>query len=255
MKPIVPWVGGKRRLLKYILPLIPDHKCYVELFFGGGAVFFGKDNSKNLSVLNDKDSELVNLYRVIAHHKDEFVRQFDMLLYSREMYRELKNQTAQQLTDIQRAANFYARLRMSFAKRADSGQAFGTWTQGKGIALFDFAEFDAVSALLKQAIIENGDWLEVARRYDREHSFFFADPPYFDTQGYAVAFDEGEYRKLADFMHACKGRVMLTVNAHPQLDEVFAGLAREEVAVRYSIKKAIGDERAESKEWIIRNYE
>jgi DNA adenine methylase len=97
MKPIVPWLGGKRRLLKHILPLIPEHECYVELFTGGGAVFFGKDNSKNLSVLNDKDGDLVNLYRVIAHHKDEFVRQFDLMLYSREMYIDLKNKKKQSL--------------------------------------------------------------------------------------------------------------------------------------------------------------
>ncbi|HEO9474068.1 TPA: DNA adenine methylase, partial [Escherichia coli] len=28
--PIVPWIGGKRRLAKHILPLFPAHTCYVE---------------------------------------------------------------------------------------------------------------------------------------------------------------------------------------------------------------------------------
>ena len=40
MKPIIPWIGGKRRLAKYILPLFPAHTCYVEVFCGGGALFF-----------------------------------------------------------------------------------------------------------------------------------------------------------------------------------------------------------------------
>lgn len=32
--PIVPWVGGKRRLAKRILPIFPAHECYVEPFAG-----------------------------------------------------------------------------------------------------------------------------------------------------------------------------------------------------------------------------
>ncbi len=42
-KPIVPWLGGKRRLAKQILPLFPDHSCYVEAFAGGAALFFLRD--------------------------------------------------------------------------------------------------------------------------------------------------------------------------------------------------------------------
>jgi DNA adenine methylase len=28
-KPIIPWIGGKRRLMKHLLPLLPAHNCYV----------------------------------------------------------------------------------------------------------------------------------------------------------------------------------------------------------------------------------
>lgn len=40
--PIIPWIGGKRRLAKQILPLFPKHSCYVEPFAGGAALFFLK---------------------------------------------------------------------------------------------------------------------------------------------------------------------------------------------------------------------
>lgn len=39
MNPVFPYSGGKRRLLKYILPVIPEHSTYIEPFAGGLAVF------------------------------------------------------------------------------------------------------------------------------------------------------------------------------------------------------------------------
>lgn len=36
--PIVPWIGGKRRLAERLLPYFPPHTCYVEPFAGGAGV-------------------------------------------------------------------------------------------------------------------------------------------------------------------------------------------------------------------------
>src|SRR5690606_20219578 len=78
--PIVPWIGGKRRLAKTILPLFPDHQCYVEPFAGGAAMFFMRPEPAKVEVLNDRNSELVNLYRIVQHHLEELVRQFKWAL-------------------------------------------------------------------------------------------------------------------------------------------------------------------------------
>lgn len=74
-QPIVPWVGGKRRLVAEILPWFEPHTCYVEPFAGAAALLFNKVPSK-VEVLNDVNAELVNLYRVVRHHLEEFVRQY-----------------------------------------------------------------------------------------------------------------------------------------------------------------------------------
>jgi site-specific DNA-adenine methylase len=32
--PIIPWIGGKRRLAEKLIPQFPVHSCYAEVFAG-----------------------------------------------------------------------------------------------------------------------------------------------------------------------------------------------------------------------------
>ena len=42
----ITYYGGKLNLIKQILPLIPKHRIYTEAFFGGGAIFFAKEQAE-----------------------------------------------------------------------------------------------------------------------------------------------------------------------------------------------------------------
>lgn len=66
LTPFLKWAGGKEQELKYILPVIPSFENYYEPFVGGGAVFFSVAAQNKF--INDKSSELFNLYTVIAQH-------------------------------------------------------------------------------------------------------------------------------------------------------------------------------------------
>jgi len=72
-QPIVPWIGGKRRLAERIFALFHAHRCYVEPFAGGAALFFLRPVPTEVEVHNDVNSELINLYRVVQNHLEEFV--------------------------------------------------------------------------------------------------------------------------------------------------------------------------------------
>lgn len=124
--PVIPWIGGKRRLAKEILPLFPEHTCYAEPFCGAAALYFLKKQSE-VEVLNDINGELVNLYRVIKSHLDEFIRQFRWSLASREMFKWLQITPEDTLTDIQRAARFYYLQKLAFGGKV-ADQNFGTAT-------------------------------------------------------------------------------------------------------------------------------
>jgi len=61
------------------------------------------------------------------------------------------------------------------------------------------------------------------------------DPPYWQTEGYGVAFPFEEYERMADFMRRCKGKVMVSINDHPDIRRAFHGFHFEQLDIRYSV--------------------
>lgn len=70
--PIIPWIGGKRRLADVLIPRFPPHRCYIEVFAGAAALFFMRPAEVDL--LDDVNDDLVYLYLVVQHHIEESVR-------------------------------------------------------------------------------------------------------------------------------------------------------------------------------------
>ena len=67
---LLKWAGGKEHELRHILPLLPAFRHYYEPFVGGGAVFFAVQAEKKF--INDKSSELINLYNLVAENNFAF---------------------------------------------------------------------------------------------------------------------------------------------------------------------------------------
>lgn len=252
--PIIPWLGGKRRLADQLIPLFPPHECYVEVFAGGGALFFLRPMPAKTEVLNDINGDLVNLYRVVQHHLEEFVRQFKWALSSRQIFKWQQMANPETLTDIQRAARFFFLQQHAFGGKV-SGQSFGTATTGPAINLCRIEEnLSAAHLRLAGTYVENLPWQEVMRRYDRPHTFFYCDPPYWETEGYGVDFRYDNYLALADFMRTCKGKVMVSINDHPAIREAFAGLHMEGLDIKYAVANVHGEAQT-SRELVIMNWE
>jgi DNA adenine methylase len=253
--PIIPWMGGKRRLADRLIPLFPPHECYVEVFAGGAALFFMRPQPAPAEVLNDINGELVNLYRVVQNHLEELVRQFKWALSSRQIFEWHKVTRPETLTDIQRAARFFYLQHHAFGGKV-SGQTFGTATTGPAINLLRIEEnLSAAWQRLSGTYIENLSWLDCAERYDRPHTFHYMDPPYWKTAGYGVYFPFEQYERMADFMRRCKGRVMVSINDHPDIRQAFAGLHLESLEIQYTTANQRTAKAKSSQELVIMNWE
>lgn len=252
-QPIIPWIGGKRRLARHIIPQFPDHTCYVEPFAGGAAIFFLKGQAE-VEVLNDINGELINLYRVVKHHLEEFINQFKWSLVSRQMFNWLKETPEETLTDIQRAARFYYLQKMAFGGKV-ANQTFGTaTTSAPRLNLLRIEEeLSSAHLRLSRTYIEHLPWDECIRRYDRPHSLFYLDPPYWGTEGYGVGFGLEQYQVMAELAKSIKGRMFISVNDIPEMRQAFAGLEMERLEISYTVGGA-GRSKTVSGELLIRNF-
>jgi len=102
--PILKWTGGKGQELKYIHPLLPNNiNNYYEPFVGGGAVYFSI--ASNRYFVNDKSSELINLYRAIKEQDQIFFQTINEIIYNWRLLEEI----------INRNALFFIELYLSFS--------------------------------------------------------------------------------------------------------------------------------------------
>lgn len=231
------WVGGKSKLTATIIPLIPPHKCYVEAFAGAAWVLFRKPESK-VEVINDINSDLVTLYRVIQNHLEEFVRYFKWSLVSRDEFTRLQAVPAETLTDIQRSARFYYLLRTAFGAKV-VGQTFGARSQDKSRLNLLRLEEDLSEAHLRlsRVTVENRPFDNLINCYDGKDTFFYVDPPYWDRENdYGKGlFDKTDFTLLRDTLANCQGKWLFSVNNVPQIRELFKGYEFKEVQTSYSI--------------------
>lgn len=250
LKPPISRMGGKSKLRKTIIEMIPDHICYVELFFGAGWVYFGKQLSK-VEVINDIDKELINLFRMIKYHAAEIERQLEYDFSGRDIFEEYKNISVDYLTEINRAVRFLYLISQSFAGKGGT-YGYGTTSRPKP-QIFYKDVLNDLKERLRNTYVENLSFEKVIEKYDRKHTFFFVDPPYLETAGYENKFGEKEHLILLDKLKNLKGQFLLTINDNPKAREWYKDFKIKEVEVNYSVSR---DQKARGKykELIITNY-
>ena len=218
-KPVIGWPGGKTRMLKHILPKIPEHTLYCEVFGGGLAVFLAHTPSE-VEVINDINGDLVSFYRCCKYHLEALLDDIDLVLNSRQ---ELRDYLAQPgLTEIQRAARWFIRNRISFGGQ---GQNFAVHrSHPMNSRAKNMLAIRSLNRRLDRTTIENVSWEKCLALYDSGESFFFLDPPYLDAGGSAYGgWSEHELARFASAVVKLKGEWMVTFQDCPQIRAAFSG--------------------------------
>lgn len=254
MNSFLSYLGGKSGLTKSIIPLIPEHTCYAEVFAGAAWLLFRKEPSK-VEVINDINSDLVNLYRVVKNHLEEFIRYLKWILVSKDQFEIFKKTNNASLTDIQRAVRFYYLLKSGYgAKVVDQYFSISPSRRPNFNLLRIEEELSAAHLRLSNVYIDNRDYQAFIKKHDRPYTFFYLDPPYYTFENYygKGIFSRDDFVNINQLLLSIKGKFILSINDVPEIRDIYKNFNLHEVSTRYNIQ---GNRKyIRAKELLITNY-
>lgn len=240
VRPVAPWLGGKRNLAKRItaiLDAIPHH-TYVEPFIGMGGIFLRRTRRPRLEVINDLGRDVANLFRILQRHYPQFLDVLRFQLTTRTEFNRLVDTNPSTLTDLERAARFLYLQRTAFGGKV-SGRNFGVARDRP--ARFNLTTLEPMledlHTRLSGVVIECLDWSELVERYDGPNALFYLDPPYWGCENdYGKAmFERSDYARMASQLAGIQGRFVMSINDVPEVREVFRAFTIESVATTYTV--------------------
>lgn len=243
-----------------------EYETYYEPFIGGGALFLALNPKK--AVINDFNSQLINLYKQCRDNKDELKNQLDKIAQEHlengdEFYyqvREKYNDCISKDEHSIMSATYFLYLNkggFNGLYRLNSKGFFNVPSgRKKKVNLYDNDNFEMVSELLKKTTILNGDF-EIACKEAKKGDFVFFDSPYYNTFDtyQAGGFSEDDHKRLAKLFKELSGKgvyCMLTNSNEDFIKDLYKDYKIKEVAVKRMINRNGNDRTGE--EVIIINY-
>lgn len=216
------WFGGKGNMAKKILPYIPDSKIYVEPYAGAASMFWHLPAPRQVEVLNDLHSEIVNLFRVLQDKAsfDELEHRLTWTMYSREEFRKAL-EMGEDGTDVDRAWAFFVRQNQGFGGKAGAESDWGRGvTSSRGMG-YEPSKWRGRLKLLEtwhdrlsRVQIDNVCALKCIRYWDSADTFFYLDPPYVHStrkgKEYKHEQDDAHHAELVQTLLGVKGRAILS---------------------------------------------
>lgn len=219
MRGIVRYYGGKTRMASKIIKHIDriPHLVYAEPFAGGAAVLFAKpiyDVKNYREVINDKNEDIITMYRVAQTKKEEFIHRIENTPYSHAEYKRAKYilNNKEEFEDIDIAWAIVVGISQAFAHKLLGGWRFSrkgdpflpTWNKYR-------YNIPAILERFHQVIIDCDDAINFINRWDSERTLFYLDPPYPETtQNYKDKYTIENWMQLCDRLDTIKGSYILS---------------------------------------------
>lgn len=293
-KPFVKWAGGKSQLLhnirsKYPKELGKSITKYCEPFVGGGAVLFDilSNYELNKVLINDMNGELTNTYFHIKNYLNELLLKLAKIqgefwpleaINRQEYYYEKRERfnflkvNGDEAINLEKAALFIFLNKTCFNglfrvnKKGLFNVPIGAY---KKPLICDTDNLTSISGLLKNVIINSGDYKECIEFID-QNTFVYIDPPYRPLTATArfTSYDESDFNdkqqmELCDFVDriTAKNAKVLISNSDPKNinkeDNFFDILYGKYNILRVPAKRMIncnGESRGNVSELLITNF-
>ena len=251
MDSFIPWVGGKKLLRKEIVKRFPDYfEKYVEVFGGAAWVLFSQECIAKKEFYNDKNGELVNLFKMVKYHAEALEKELAFVLNSKEWFEQYQKQDVETMTEIQRAARYFYLIRASYGAKTKN---FGY----KNTDITLIKDMEVLQKRLSKVVIERKNYIDIIKAQDGEKTLFYCDPPYYEAEkishGYAH-FEEKDHVLLRDTLKEIKGKCIVSYNDTDFIRELYKDFSMESIERSSNLAVHSGKNKRYA-ELIIKNFE
>lgn len=239
MKAIFRYPGSKWSISEWIVAHFPEgyeKMVYLEPFAGSGAVFFTKKPGA-VETINDLDSDIVNLFRVLRESPEALKRRLELTPYSREEY-NLSFEPCDE--PIEKARRFMVKTTQAIGAKLAGTSKCG-WRNHKQTKIGGAAckwggiteTIDAAVARLRGDTthlvqIEHKDAFDLLRKYTTPDCLIYIDPPYLRSTRksgalYAHELSEADHIELLSIIKDSKANIVLSGYESELYNSVLSG--------------------------------
>src|SRR5713101_1362901 len=232
MDPILKWPGGKRHLLKTLLPLTSKATgCYFEPFLGGGALYFAVAPQR--AILGDINADLINFYEQVVTHRRLLIKQISTFKNNATTYYKVRASSPVRAVD--RAARFFFLNKTCFNGLYRTnllGQFNVPFGNNRRATAANVDCFRDAATLLRNATLKVADF-ENTCGLASKGDVVFLDPPYtvaHENNGFvrynAALFTWNDQARLRDVVECLSRRgirFVLTNANHPSIERLYRG--------------------------------
>lgn len=255
-------------MARLLIGLMPEHRVYMEPFFGSGAVLFAKPPAR-FEIVNDLNRNVVTFFKVLRERPQDLHDACSLTPHARSEY--VAATLDEDLDDLERARRFWVRINQSFAKN-DGPQTGWSITTGRsqsvpGGIVSRLGRFEAAAQRLMGCSIECCDAADLVSRLATDDTLIYADPPYLATERrtrtrkgaadylHDMGMDE-DHERLAEVLRSTPARVVLSGYPSPLYESLYADWWHTDLTVTaHSSNSATPAGRTSRTERIWCNYE
>lgn len=254
---VITSLGGKHRLARRIIEMMPEHKIYIEPFGNTASILLQKPPAKK-EIYNDIDKGVSNFFKILRDNPSGLYNKCISLPYSEIQYNEFLT-AAPPEDPLESAVRFFYLSRGSFL--GARGRYFLVNSSGRSYSKQYYREcerFFAVSKRFQGVEIISKDFRKVINRYGNNSDvLFLCDPPFYDgTEYYDNTFTYKDHKELAHRLSEIKGKAMICHSQNEKIHNLYEGLgfSFEVIRTKYCAKTPQPDENGKLKKPLVPMY-
>jgi DNA adenine methylase len=222
------YFGAKQRLALHIANTLPPHNAWVEAFCGSAAVTMAKKPAE-IEIINDADSQIVNVFRQLRQHSDKLIRLVELTPYARAEFEDVYRSNTKK-SKLEQARRFLVASMMTINGAIGSN---GTGVRHSG---FSYSQaysrngqearvhrwnslpdrLQAVVQRLKQVRVERRDARELLEMFmNRPATLVYLDPPYLMDRSHGYKIDANEKTFHEELLELCvRAKCMILISGY-----------------------------------------